>query len=117
MRGWWATNWDKVAIVIFSPAMAGVIGFFSGIAAVQNDIASLRERAAALEAEVANLKPLNSEMQKANQRLSSIEDIQELLKQRADVSAETKSLIELTIENSRRDTVKELRAMILEAKK
>ena len=55
MREWWATNWDKVVTVVVLSAIAGVIGFYSGIAVVQNDIASLRERAAALEIEVGNL--------------------------------------------------------------
>ena len=117
MSEWWATNWEKVITVVVLSAIAGVIGFYSGIAAVQNDIASLRERAAVLENEVANLKPLSSEVRKTSQRLSSVEDTQESLKQRADVSAEIKLLLEVNRENSRVEMVRELRAMIAEAQK
>lgn len=41
---WFSQNWDKVIAVVLSSAVAGIIGFFSAIFSVQQEISSLSER-------------------------------------------------------------------------
>ena len=113
---WWSDNWDKVATVGVGSVIAAIAGFYSGISAVQSDISALRERAARLESEVVNLKPLNATVQEISKKQVDIEFNHKALKQRADISVETRQLLSLRLEQARKETIIELRGLLNDKK-
>ena len=113
----WTDHGDKVVTVVGGSIIAGLVGFFSGIAAVQSDISSLRERAASLESEVSNLKPLNKTVHENSKKIISIESDNKDLQKRNDISSEVRQILVLRSDEAKKETIRELRELIKEAKK
>ena len=108
---WFQENWDKVLGVFFVLVVGGLVGYFSGTAA-------LRERIRASEVELELFGEKIAEIQKIQAKKDdliskALLDIESLQRQN-DIGTATSKLIDLRIEVQRERTISELKELLKE---
>ncbi len=56
-KTWWSTNWDKLVIGFLGLVISGVVGFFSGIAAVNKQLSAIETIAKTNEFKLSSMEP------------------------------------------------------------
>lgn len=114
MNGWIKKNWDKLLLL----PIAGVVGYFSAIFLLGDDITDLRERVKAAETKIEYV--LNPSLEKIQGKIDIIDELEgemKSLKKENNSMALTMKNFDIYTEQWRAETIKELRIILENEKK
>jgi hypothetical protein len=110
---WLADNWDKVATLVISVLISGIIGFFTAVFSVKEDIDNVRDRLAKLEGEEAtSVIPKLSQVDTYNKDITSVQGKLDDIQKQTDISINTNKLLDLRIEEERHVTAQILKQFL-----
>jgi hypothetical protein len=113
MSQWWKDNWDKVAMILISIVLSGVIGFFTAVLSIKGDMDALRERIAKVEAEEASaIIPKLGTMDANNRDIATLQTELSQIRRDTDISVQTNKLLDLRIEEERQKTAQTLKQFL-----
>lgn len=115
MTSWLTNNWDKILGYVISIVIAGVVGFFSAIKAVDGQISSLQQRVVALETDSASLiKPKISSVDSISLEIDKMKSRMDMSDKENNIQKATYNLISLTRDEERRKTANEIKELLKE---
>jgi hypothetical protein len=115
---WWAKNFDKVLTAVISIVISGVVGFFSAIFSIKSDMSNLKDRVVTIETELGTIVLPKQKL--IDENVTNIARIQQdvaTFKTQTDISISTNKLLDLRMEQVRAETVKDLKALLEDARK
>lgn len=112
-REFWKNYYDKIITVFVSTVIALTVGYFSGVIAINSDLARIRERLSTVENTI-NIELHPKALTTAEHEIKFVElDMKfEKIKDLNDLAAQTNKLLELTLQQERRNTVSDLKILL-----
>lgn len=109
---WWKANGDRIIAFLVSLVMAGVVGYFSGTAAIRSELSDAKQRIVALETHLALVEPKMTAVEELKVSAVALKNDLEQLSRLQQISSESNRLLEFRLEKQREDTLGALEVIL-----
>ena len=117
-KEWLSSNWDKVLTIVIALVISGVVGFFTAIFTIKDDIDEIHQRLKAIETKLETvLTPNVQKLETVSNKIVQIEADIKKIRTQNDLAVQTNQLLQLKSDQERKDTLEILEKMIQEVKK